>query len=67
MNKKLQVILCLLLALAGIAGMVGCAFMLVMAVITHEWGRVVFYGFIALVCVELTGIMIARLIKLFKK
>ncbi len=51
MNKVISTFL-LLLALALVICFVGCAGMTVMAVIFHEWGRVLFYGLLCLMSLE---------------
>ena len=66
MNQKRQFILYLLLALAGVLGTVFCVAMLVMAVIFSEWGRVIFYGTLAIFSIELACIMIYKLVRLTK-
>lgn len=67
MNKKLLIVLCILLTLAGIAGLVYSAFQIVMGFLVRDYGSVVLYVVIALLCVEVTGTAIARLIKMGKK
>ena len=49
MNKIIGIILCLL----GIAGFIFGTVMTVMAVRFLEWGRVLFYGMMALIFVEI--------------
>lgn len=67
MNKKLLIVLCILLTLAGIAGLVYSAFQIVMGFLVRDYGSVVLNVVIALLCVEVTGTAIARLIKMRKK
>ena len=45
-----------ILALLGVIGLIASVVMLVMAVRFGEWGRVLFYGVIAILCLELAAI-----------
>ena len=57
MNKALWIILCLI----GLTGAVFGAVMTVMAVRFLELGRVIFYGVIAVACLEITVIAFLKL------
>ncbi len=66
MNKKLSFFLNILLTVVWIAGGIVCAVMLVMAIRFQEWGRVLLYGCLALVCLELAVLAVIRLVRLQK-
>ena len=46
----------MVLALLGVAGLIVSTVMVVMSVRFGEWGRVLFYGVIAILCIEMAVI-----------
>lgn len=67
MNKKLSIVLNILLTLAGLGCIGYCAYQMSFALFVKDYGHLATHLLLALACVYVAGTAIARLVRMWKK